>query len=130
VHLAENRVQVDAIRQGSAIYNVGDIGECIGYRDKITLFRGGDELAYFLLQQGDAELRQRLSDVNARKFPHGKIEHLMKLSDCSGCAEGFLRLLANITILPIERRRHRASSVARTAETGRLPLLRCGAPCE
>jgi hypothetical protein len=56
VHLAQSRIQVDAVGQGCTVDDVGDVGQGIGDGYQVAFLRGGDEFAYLLLEQGDAEL--------------------------------------------------------------------------
>ena len=49
VHLVQDRVQVNAVRQGSPVRDIDDVGQRVGNLDQIASFRGSNELANFLL---------------------------------------------------------------------------------
>jgi hypothetical protein len=51
--------------QGCTVDDVGDVGQRIGDGYQVAFLRGGDEFAYLLVEQGDAELGQGFIYVGA-----------------------------------------------------------------
>src|ERR1700684_3122487 len=84
----QDRVQVNAVRQGSPVRDIDDVGQRVCNPGQIASFRGSNELANFFLEQRDPELGQRLVDVSAGQLPHRQVKCLVKLSERDGCADG------------------------------------------
>jgi hypothetical protein len=51
VHLVQDRVQVNAVRQGSPVRDINDVSQRVGNPDQIASFRGSDELANLFFEQ-------------------------------------------------------------------------------
>jgi hypothetical protein len=56
VHLGQDRVQVNAVRQGRPVRDIDDVGQSVGDPDQVLPFRGGDELANFFFEQRNRSL--------------------------------------------------------------------------
>ena len=87
----QHQIQVDTVCQGCAVNNIDNIGQSIGDADQVPFLGSGNELAYLLFKQRDAQPGQVMIDYRARRFADRQVKRPVKLAHRSSYINGAVR---------------------------------------